>query len=180
MATYTSSGDGYFTDVVTASHTSADTIIIRQGDVVSGNVHIDCYDMYVSGSYNTMSGSTSYNITTADKLQIGVGTAPGAVDSTLIPNDSTLSIASGSLTSLGLYLKENATVVGGGGEWFVGTLNADGGNDNALTMTTGACWINGSASDGICLAMRGNTTFDANGGLIGIEFLNHKYLLNHH
>ena len=168
MATYTSSGDGYFTDVVTASHTSSDTIIIRQGDLVTGNIAIDCYDMYVSGSLNTMSGSTSYNITTADKLQVGIGTAPGAVDSTLTCNDSTLSIASGSLTTLGLFLKENATVEGGTGEWFVGTLNADGGNDNILTMTTGACWINGSYSDKICLAMRGNTTFNANGGLIGI------------
>ena len=168
MATYTSSGDGYFTDVVTASHTSADTIIIRQGDIVSGNVHIDCYDMYISGNFNTMSGSTSYNLTTADKVQVGIGTAPGSVDGTLHCNESTLSIASGSLTSKGLFLYENATVVGGGGEWFVGNLSADGGNDNALTMTTGACWINGSFNDGICLAMRGNTSFNANGGLIGI------------
>jgi len=167
MATYTSSGDGYFTDVVTASHTSSDTIIIRQSDTVTGNVAIDCYDMYVSGNFNTMSGSTSFNVTTANKLQVGIGTASDD-RATFTPNASTLSIASGALDTLGLFLKENAEVAGGSGEWFVGTLNADGGNDNKLTMTSGACWINGSYNDKIAFAMRGNTTFNANGGLIGI------------
>ena len=63
---------------------------------------------------------------------------------------------------------DNATISGGTGEWFISTLNLDRGNDVNCTMTSGPCWINGSYNDGIALAMRSNTTFDANDGLIGM------------